>query len=72
MSDEDVTMDPESYTAEDVEPDLEDEAMEDSEERRLGLGDAGERTRVRDVPRPEDSPGLRPEDMEFVTTLKGD
>lgn len=72
MSDEDVTMDPESYTAEDVEPDLEDEAMEDSEERRLGLGDAGERTRVRDVPKPEDSPGLRPEDMEFVTTLKGD
>ena len=72
MSDEDVTMDPESYTAEDVEPDLEDEAMEESEERRLGLGDAGERTRVRDVPKPEDSPGLRPEDMEFVTTLKGD
>lgn len=72
MSDEDVTMDPESYTAEDVEPDLEDEAMEDSEERRLGLGDAGERTRLRDVPKPEDSPGLRPEDMEFVTTLKGD
>lgn len=72
MSDEDVTMDPESYTAEDVEPDLEDEATEDSEERRLGLGDAGERTRVRDVPKPEDSPGLRPEDMEFVTTLKGD
>lgn len=72
MSDEDVTMDPESYTAEDVEPDLEDEAMEDSEERRLGLGDAGERTRLRDIPRPEDSPGLRPEDMEFVTTLKGD
>ena len=72
MSDEDVTMDPESYTAEDVEPDLEDEAMEDSEERRLGLGDAGERTRLRDVPKPEDSPGLRPEDMEFVITLKGD
>ena len=71
MSDDPV-MDPESYTAQDVEPDLEDEGMENSEESRLGLADAGERTRLRDVPKPEDSPGLRPEDMEFVTVVDGD
>lgn len=72
MSDDPNTMDPESYTALDVEPDLEDENMEDSEESRLGLADAGERTRLSDIPKPEDAPGLKPEDMEFVTVVRGD